>query len=69
MRYAVQLLTVSLLVALPGCVRPDPTPRFTPAWEKFDPAAVILTGSFPAAESGSLSRAREERIDVVRLEL
>jgi len=29
------LLCGALLV--PGCIQPDPTPRFTPAWEAFDP--------------------------------
>jgi hypothetical protein len=27
----------SLLLLIAGCVQPDPTPRFTPAWEAFDP--------------------------------
>lgn len=30
---------VLLLASLAGCVVPDPHPRFTPAWERFDPAA------------------------------
>ena len=30
------LLLVALLIA--GCVKADPTPRFTPAWEPFDPS-------------------------------
>ncbi|MEZ5988872.1 MAG: metallophosphoesterase family protein [Planctomycetota bacterium] len=29
---------LALLPALHGCLRPDPAPRFTPAWEHFDPA-------------------------------
>jgi len=27
-----------LLLLVDGCVQPDPSPRFTPSWEKFDPS-------------------------------
>ena len=30
-------MTAALTVLLVGCVKPDPIPRFTPAWEAFDP--------------------------------
>ncbi len=40
MRDPARLLFVSLLLVLPACVKPDPTPRFTPAWEKFDPTTA-----------------------------
>jgi hypothetical protein len=33
------VLLLALVAAIPGCVRPDPTPRFTPAWEGYDPTA------------------------------
>jgi len=42
MRHPTRLLFVLSLVVLAACVKPDPTPRFTPAWEKFDP--TNLTG-------------------------
>ena len=28
-----------LLLLVAGCIQPDPAPRYTPAWEAFDPAA------------------------------
>jgi len=36
-RRAAGLLLVFSALLVAGCVRPDPAPRFTPAWEAFDP--------------------------------
>jgi hypothetical protein len=38
-RAAGLLLLLFCALLVPGCIRPDPAPRFTPAWEAFDPAA------------------------------
>ncbi len=37
-----------LLVAAAACVRPDPAPRFTPAWEPFDPTSEGWLSTRPA---------------------